>query len=334
MFHKAGHKGLRMAENENNGIILVLEDSLDANEHLERLLSGEGHQTILAPREEGVTRAEATAPDIVLVDLRMPELAGLELCKRLKQNTKTQDSAVIIMSPITDTEIKAEGLNVGAVDFIQQPVGDVELLARIQAQLRLKRAVDKLRQKYADICDKLQQTLDVGNKIIDQRSIRSETKSLLCDSEVGDIQGLVNQLLIGVSKRLNAKTRNDLALGLHEMILNAMEHGNFGITSEEKAEALENNNYNALIEERAADEELGARKVEIDYTFDGSKITYRIADEGKGFDWKARLSRDEPEDLLASNGRGVLISRYIFDKISYNDKGNEVRLEKDLGEQS
>ena len=60
-----------MAENENNGIILVLEDSLDANEHLEQLLSGEGHQTILAPREEGVTRAEATAPDIVLVDLRM-----------------------------------------------------------------------------------------------------------------------------------------------------------------------------------------------------------------------------------------------------------------------
>ena len=67
---------------------------------------------------------------------------------KLKQNAKTQVAAVIIMSTITDAEIKAEGLNVGAVDFIQQPVGDVELLARIQAQLRLKREVDKLRRKY------------------------------------------------------------------------------------------------------------------------------------------------------------------------------------------
>jgi CheY-like chemotaxis protein/anti-sigma regulatory factor (Ser/Thr protein kinase) len=321
-----------MTENENNGTILVVEDSLEMNDHLDSLLSGEGYTTIRAPKEDGVEKAENAVPDIVLVDLRMPDLDGLELCKKLKQNSKTQDAAVIIMSTITDTEIKAKGLNVGAVDFIQQSVGDVELLARIQAQLRLKREVDKLRRKYSDICEKLQQTLDVGNEVIDQRSIRRESKLLVCASDASDIQGLVNQLLFGISKRLKAKTRNDLALGLHEMILNAIEHGNFGITSEEKAEALANNNYNALIEERAADPELGSRKVEIDYEFDGSKISYRIKDEGKGFDWKTRLSQEEPEDLLASNGRGILISRYIFTRIAYNDQGNEVTLEKDLRE--
>ena len=316
----------------HNAKILVVESSRDAESALQNLLSNEGYTTIVASKVDGLETAECAAPDVVLVDLSVPELGGLDLCRSIKANPGTRDAAVIILSTITDTEIKARGLNVGANDFVEKPFRDVELVARIQAQLRLKLPADGLRQNYADVCERLKQVRDTDGDAVDQGSVVRETKCLICGNEVREIQGIVNQLLIGIHSRLSSRARNDLVLGLHEMILNAIEHGNLGISSGKKAEALESNNYDALIAERSADPQLAKKKVRIEYEFDGSGLRYRITDEGRGFDWQACLERDEPEDLLASNGRGILISRYIFDSVAYNEKGNEVELEKAITE--
>ena len=72
------------------------------------------------------------------------------------------------------------------------------------------------------------------------------------------------------------------------------------------------------------------KTVRIDYEFDGNTAKYRITDEGEGFEWQEFLEDSEPDDLLASNGRGIMISRFIFDRVTYFGKGNEVLLEKDV----
>jgi DNA-binding response OmpR family regulator len=311
--------------------ILIIDDNEEILTLLEVLLNKEGYRTVLARSgDEGVTMALGEGPDLVLLDLNMPGLRGLDVCRRIKADPRTHDIAVIILSAISDTVVKAQGFNFGAVDYIQKPFRHVELMARIRAQLRIKAEIDQLRHQYREVSEKYEQSVAFSMGAIDQLCIEEESKRLSVCSHVDRVQGVVNQLLIGIAARLERKARSDLALGLHEMVLNAIEHGNLGINSQEKCEALERGAFNQLIEQRQSDPRLLARRVVIDYRFDGAAVSYLIEDEGEGFDWRAYIERDESENLLASNGRGIMISRYVFDSIEYNDRGNAVTVRKRL----
>lgn len=322
-----------MPATERRPGILIVNDDVSHPNVLERTLQ-EDNYTIHSVRsgKEALEAASSDNPDLVILDVSMPEQDGLELCRSLKSNAETEDIVVIFLSSVTEVDVKTKGFRLGAVDYILKPVDPSELRARVHAHLRLKERLDELRRQYQDLRQEFERgpAGKVDPDAVDQSCVLRESKSITFTTDVARVQGVVNQLLVGVSGRLGKKLRNDLALGIHEMVLNAVEHGNLGITSEAKSEALENQTYHDLLESRLAVPELSSRSVTISYTFDGETVCYAIRDEGTGFDWQRFLERDEPEDLLASNGRGILISRYIFDRITYNDAGNEVRLEKKI----
>lgn len=118
--------------------ILVIEDEESFRDALQFMLSREGFDVTLAPNgAEGMKLFDSVSPDLVLLDLMLPEVSGTEVCKFIRTKAKTP----VIMLTAKDTEVdKVVGLELGADDYVTKPFSTPELLARIRAVLR--RGVD------------------------------------------------------------------------------------------------------------------------------------------------------------------------------------------------
>ena len=98
--------------------------------------------------KEGIKAALKELPDVILLDLMMPEMDGFEVCNKLKSDNKTEYIPVLIISGVlTGPESKIKALDIGADAFLSKPVGPTELVAQIKAMLRIKKAEDKLRHE-------------------------------------------------------------------------------------------------------------------------------------------------------------------------------------------
>lgn len=124
------------------------------------------------------------------------------------------------------------------------------------------------------------------------------------------------------------KHRYHIILGLTEIINNAVEHGNLGITFEEKSNALKASRFHPLAIERAHREPYKDRVVTVRARVFPAlrRIEYHVADQGSGFDWRSLPDPSDKKNLLNRNGRGILMARHAFEEIVYNDVGNEVTL--------
>lgn len=96
--------------------------------------------------ESAVTRADYARPDLILMDIMMPGIDGIETCRRLKQRESTKEIPVIFMSALTETGHKVKGLEVGAVDYITKPFQRDELLARIAVHLKIRELTYRLQE--------------------------------------------------------------------------------------------------------------------------------------------------------------------------------------------
>jgi two-component system response regulator RegX3 len=114
--------------------VLVIEDEESFRDALQFMLSREGFDVILAPDgAEGMKQFDAKHPDLVLLDLMLPEVSGTEVCKYIR----TKSNTPVIMLTAKDTEIdKVVGLELGADDYVTKPFSTRELLARIKAVMR------------------------------------------------------------------------------------------------------------------------------------------------------------------------------------------------------
>ncbi len=114
--------------------VLVIEDEESFRDALQFMLGREGFEVTLAPDgDAGMKAFDATHPDLVLLDLMLPEVSGTEVCKYIRSKSKTP----VIMLTAKDTEIdKVVGLELGADDYVTKPFSTRELLARIRAVLR------------------------------------------------------------------------------------------------------------------------------------------------------------------------------------------------------
>jgi two-component system alkaline phosphatase synthesis response regulator PhoP len=117
--------------------ILVIEDDPDIRELLQRSLEREGYRVHTAPDgERGLREAASRRPAVVLLDLMLPGLDGLEVCRLLKQDEKTAQVPVIMVSAKGEESDVVLGLELGADDYITKPFSPKELLARLRAVLR------------------------------------------------------------------------------------------------------------------------------------------------------------------------------------------------------
>ncbi len=133
--------------------VLVVDDILPNVKLLEAKLSCEYYEVITATSGvEALEKVENENPDIVLLDIMMPEMDGFEVCKRIKSNPEKSHIPVIMVTALTDMQDKVRGLEAGADDFLSKPINDIALMARVRSLARLKMAMDewKLRENSAN----------------------------------------------------------------------------------------------------------------------------------------------------------------------------------------
>ena len=137
--------------------ILIVEDEKDIVKMLDYNLKKEGFRALSANNgEDGLDMARKEHPDLILLDLMLPEMDGLEVCKAIKNDTKTAHIPIIILTAKAQETDKIVGLELGADDYMTKPFSPRELIARIRAVLR--RAKEK---------DKLPEALKIGDMSID-----------------------------------------------------------------------------------------------------------------------------------------------------------------------
>jgi len=125
--------------------VLVVDDIAQNRELLERLLAGEGYRVSSAANGAiAVGMVDTAPPDLIISDINMPELDGIELCRRVKTNTETRLVPFILITGLADRANRMAGIEAGADDFLGKPFDAQELKARVRSLLRLKRYTDEL----------------------------------------------------------------------------------------------------------------------------------------------------------------------------------------------
>lgn len=132
----------------NPNRVLVIDDSEFIHQLVRARLREEGLQVEhQLTGEAGLAHALEARPDLILLDVELPDIDGFEVCRRLKERAETRAIPVIFLTGHVDTEAKVRGLDLGAVDYVTKPFDEVELRARVRAALRTKRLQELLQQQ-------------------------------------------------------------------------------------------------------------------------------------------------------------------------------------------
>ena len=136
------------SEIQANGTILIVDDNSANLGVLSDALSQEGFEVRVAKSGKmALERVKYALPDLILLDVMMPEIDGFETCRRLQANPETKQIPIIFMTALSDTANKVEGFKLGAVDYITKPFQQEEVLARVKLHLKLHVLAEKLEEK-------------------------------------------------------------------------------------------------------------------------------------------------------------------------------------------
>ena len=149
--------------------ILIVDDAVENINILMELLKPE-YKTFFAKNgEKALELARAKAPDLVLLDIVMPEMNGYEVCRRLKAEPSTADIPVIFISSKAEVDDETKGFEIGAVDYITKPISPSIVKARVANHLKLRDAMQELKRLYSMAMDANPMTGLPGNNSVAQR---------------------------------------------------------------------------------------------------------------------------------------------------------------------
>jgi response regulator RpfG family c-di-GMP phosphodiesterase len=131
----------------SNSLVLLVDDDLTTLLHFQRVLEHETALRIITAHDgkEGLAKARALLPDLIISDYHMPEMDGFEFCRQVKNDPSLAGCLFVVLSGFSDTALKVRGLNLGVDDYLTKPIEVPELIARVRSSLRLKRLQDQLR---------------------------------------------------------------------------------------------------------------------------------------------------------------------------------------------
>jgi sigma-B regulation protein RsbU (phosphoserine phosphatase) len=292
--------------------ILLIDDEPLVREELGALLQDEGFEVITgADGEEGLALFRTAAPDMVITDVRMPRRDGLSVAMTIRQEDPSVP--VTVITGHGNEAMAIEAIRAGVTDFIKKPVRFEDLSA---ALLRMQAARQPAERGFSE--------LPPSVKLV------QHAWTYRLENNLEAIPTFVDVLLKHVATGIDRMAALELGLALREVILNAIEHGNLGLTYREKSRALETGTLEQLLVERARHPELGGRRVIVTARREDRRLTVQVLDEGSGFDWRALPDPTDAAHLLSTHGRGVLLARLSVDAMTYNEKGNEVTIVKQL----
>jgi len=137
-------------EQKKTPTVLVVDDNQQNLELLVAYLEGMDCETV--PASDGPEALKIVAespPDLILLDVMMPKMSGFEVCKRIKNDSKTADIPIIMVTALNEFGDIERGIDSGTDDFISKPVNKLELTTRVKTMLKLKHLTDKLERTLA-----------------------------------------------------------------------------------------------------------------------------------------------------------------------------------------
>jgi anti-sigma regulatory factor (Ser/Thr protein kinase) len=162
---------------------------------------------------------------------------------------------------------------------------------------------------------------DLGNNI--SATFKLDNSALQADVFVN----LISNYLYSIS-RIDGQQKDQLVFVLHELLVNAIEHGNCGITFAEKTDWLEKGSgINELLAKKCEKPEIAKRKVLLEYRIHNDYTAFKITDQGQGFNWQKFLDQTKDTNELLLHGRGIAICHGMTRNLRYNKKGNVVEFE-------
>jgi signal transduction histidine kinase len=204
--------------------ILVVDDDPRNRKLLEEYLMGAGyHVRIAADGRTALASAAERPPDLVLLDVMMPDLSGLEVCRQLKSNPATRLSQVVLVTALDGAPHRVEGLDTGADDYVSKPVRREEFMAKVRSMLRARRLLAEL--------EDARNTLAARNAKLEELEGLKET---LTQTLVHDLKNPLAAVL-GNLELMERKADESLlhlvrrskaaAWRMHQMILNLLDIG-------------------------------------------------------------------------------------------------------------
>jgi CheY-like chemotaxis protein len=288
--------------------VLVVDDSAVDRALVNGLLekSPDLHVQFAVNGRDGMAMIESGSPDIVISDLIMPEMDGLELVAAAR--VKFPLVPVILMTSKGSEEIAVQALQAGAASYVPKRRLANQLLETLYKVLDVagpQRAYTRL----------------LGCLVQSEYSFLLNNDSTLFRPLVTYLQESVTHLGLG-----DVAERTRLGVALEEALANALYHGNLEVSSSLRED--DDLAYYTLVEQRARQSPYRDRRIHVEAKLSREQAVFVIRDEGCGFDPTLLPDPTDPINLEKSSGRGVLLMRTFMDEVCYNNVGNQVTLMK------
>ncbi len=287
--------------------ILVVDDDRTQAEEFEVLLRNAGCEVTLAGNgREAMEILRHGKPDIILTDLDMPEMDGLELVRAIRREYPALP--VILMTAKGSENVAMKALHHGAASYVRKRT--------------LARAVVRTVGSVPAVARAIPQPEQVLDCLTDDRL------SIVLDNDPAQVPAVLGLLEL-VASHLHPCDRSDRIRGgmaLHEVLLNAIQHGNLELDSDlrQKDEQI----FRDLGEKRRKQQPYRDRQVRVWATLSRTEAVYVVGDEGPGFDPATVPDPADPANLERIGGRGLMLIRAFMDEVEDNRKGKRITLRK------
>lgn len=290
----------------NKHRILLVEDSRTMALHATRILSTRDFDITLA--EDGQAGWEIlTAGDAnfeaILLDRQMPRMDGMDLLRRLKAIPRLGQIPVIMVTSVSDEQSVREGLEQGAYYYITKPY-EPDLLVSV-------------------VCAAVSQYEDY--RALRESVRRAERPFGFLENACFRFRLLEDGRTLAHSLARACPNPEKSVIGIEELILNAIEHGNLGITYQEKTRLLMAGTWLDEINQRLASPEARDKFVTVRFErYPDSSVRIEVKDDGDGFDWQEYVGFTV-ERAFDNHGRGIAMAKALsFDSLQYIGNGNTV----------
>ncbi len=286
--------------------VLVVDDS-----SIDRLLVGgllqQDTDWTVAFASDGAAALDAirtSPPDIVVTDLQMPEMTGLELVTAIRKGFA--QVPVVLMTGKGSEEIAVEALHAGAASYVPKRALSTML-------------VDTVRRVLASFQEDRHRS-----ELMKRVGVRTESFEI--ENDVNLLLSLSRHLqqILADAWSLDRTDRLRIGTALEEGLLNALYHGNLGVSSELKE--IDHDEFYKQANQRRVTLPWSDRRIRVRVQITSLEMEVSIRDEGAGFDPSTLPDPTDPENLDRPSGRGVMLMRAFMDEVRYNATGNEVTL--------
>lgn len=291
--------------------VLIVDDSPVDRRLAQGLLEKNPHFAFLfaADGAEALKQIRAAPPDLVLTDMQMPVMGGLELVRSVRENFPLVP--VILMTAQGSEEIAVQALALGAASYVPKARMARELLATVEMVLATARA----ERHHARL---------MGCVTRNEWSFVLDNDPSLVPAAVDHVQQHITRLGL-----FDDTDRIRVGIALEEALLNALYHGNLELSNElRESDAAA---YYAQADQRRREEPYCSRTTEFEALLGGGEAMFIVRDGGPGFDPSIVPDPTDATNLERLSGRGLLLIRTFMDDVRHNARGNEVTMVKRCG---